>query len=245
MIPIAIPTVGRYEVITIANLGLNPEQVYLFVNTASERKRYKKKNPDCNIIIVGKKGVSEARNAILEYFDGKPVVMCDDDIKGIFKLNPAGVLRKDKLVKLNPDEVQAFIKKGFDYCKKYKTALWGVYPIKNHFFMSNKIKPSGFIIGTFSGMIADPKNIKFDTTMRLKEDYDYTCQHILKYKKIIRFDNYCVEAIHYSNKGGCQDYRDKSKEMAACEILMERYPQWVSLNPKRPGEVLLKFKLKK
>lgn len=245
MYPIAIPTVNRYNVITIENLGLDPKNVFLFVNDDEERRKYKKANPQCNIVVVDKKGISNARNAILSHFDGLPIVMCDDDIKGLFRLNMQGKERKDKLVQLNAKEIKEFIKTAFDACKKYKTALWGVYPIKNHFFMAPKIKPAGFIIGSFCGVIADPSNIKFDITMPLKEDYDFTCQHIMKYKKIIRFDNHCIEAIHYSNKGGCQGYRNKEKENAACDIMLQRYPQWVTLNTKRPGEILLKFKLKK
>lgn len=242
--PIAIPTMGRPEVTTIKNLGLDPRNVYLFVNDKSEYRIYKRANPKCNVVNTKSSGIARARNWILEYFNGLPVVMCDDDIKGIFKLNPFGKERKDKLVKLNPKEVQQLIKIGFKACNEYNTKLWGVYPIKNHFFMSPKIKPAGFIIGTFSGVIADPKNINFDEAMPLKEDYDFTCKHVAMYKKVIRFDNHCVEAVHYNNKGGCQNYRNHDKELKACEILLERYPQWVKLNTKRPGEVLLKFKLK-
>jgi len=245
MIPLAIPSKNRFNssFTTINALNYNYSDCYIFVNDSTEEILYKKyfntlgTNP--NIIVTNTSGISSARNYILKYFDGDNILMCDDDITGLYRLNKSS---SKNLIPLSSEEIFDLIGKGFSLLKKNKTKLWGVYPIRNSFFMSDFIVSAGFVIGTFCGVICDYKNIKYDTSMKLKEDYDFTLQHIMKYKKIIRFNNICVDAKHYSNSGGCQDYRNLKEENNSCEILLNRYPQFVKLNPSRPGEILLRFK---
>lgn len=238
-ITFAIPSKGRPDKVeTIRNLGLPVDDCKIFVNSHSEKHDYDRFN-DCQVISIGTEGIQYARNYILDWFnyDDYIVTLCDD-VQGIYRLDG-----KKKLTKLSYDELIDLIEQGFKACEKYGTKLWGVYPIKNDFYMSNSIAPSGFIIGTFSGIIVN--DLRCDTRLQLKEDYDYTIKNILRFEKVVRFNRYCVDAKHYSNKGGCVDYRTKEMEREACALLVGMYPNFVRLNPNRDNEVLLSFRKEK
>ena len=231
-----IPSKGRADKVeTIENLGIRNKNTIIFVDSPEEREEYLEYNR-CKVVYTKTKGIQHARNAILDYFNiGDYIITLCDDVKGVYELKGKKDLRR-----LNYTGLIKLINLGFDACLKYGTELWGVYPIKNDFYMSRTIAPAGFVIGTFSGIIVN--DIRCDTSLQLKEDYDFTIKNIIRFKKIVRFNYYCVEAKHYNNKGGCVDYRNPEMEKAACDRLLELYPNYVRLNPRRENEVLLKFK---
>lgn len=235
---VAIPTRGRAGKVTTISILPDNIRVCLFVNTEQEKAEYSQhdyKRP-VDIIVSNKQGITKNRNFMLDYFgnDKHIVTMCDD-VDGVFRLSYG------KLAILSPEQLDSFIKKGFELCIKNNTKLWGCYPVPNAFYMSEKITGNGFIIGTFSGIIVS--DIRHDENLILKEDYDFTIKHILKYKKAVRFNNYCVKAKHYSNKGGCVDYRNDEAEQSSIRILKENYPLYVRDNPRRKNEILLNFKV--
>ena len=84
----------------------------------------------------------------------------------------------------------------------------------------------------------------FDENLQVKEDYDFTIRNIVLLGGVIRFDNYTVEAKHYTNPGGCQEFRKEEVEREATQYLLKRWPKWIKLNPKRENEVLIKKRLK-
>ena len=233
-----IPSRGRAnKVDTLKLIKKTNRPIYIFVDTQKEFDDYKKHNPGIEIVLTNKKGIQNVRNFILDYFNpGEKIVTMCDDVKGVFKA------KDKKFIELTPKELDKFILEGFNECEKYGTKLWGVYPIKNTFYMSDKIGKTNFIIGTFSGIIVS--DIRHDKELILKEDYDFTIKHILKFKKVLRFNNYCVQAKHYTNKGGAVDYRNDDSERISINRLIELYPEYVKENPKRKNEILLKFKKK-
>jgi len=238
---IIIVSKARWDKVETLSLFNSLENVFIFVDDDVERAKYVEHNPNINpdnIIATNKKGISANRNASYDYFNkGEKVVTLCDDVQAVQRL------RGGKLVNLTPDELNEFIVKGFEVCEKNGTKLWGVYPVANHFYMKNSLSPHGFIIGTFSGIIIS--DIRHDLKLIHKEDYDFTIKHILKYKKVVRFNGYCVKAKHYTNKGGCCDFRTTETEQISINRLLELYPQYVKLNPNRENEILLNFKVKK
>ena len=238
----AIPSRKRADKVKTLKLIKQLERpIFIFVDDEAEKKEYEEYNIGDKIKIVNCNvtGIQNVRNFIYDYFEeGEKIVTLCDDVKGVYKL-----VGKCDLKKIEGKELDDFIVKGFEIAEKNKTNLWGVYPIKNHFFMSKTLSPNNFIIGTFSGIIIS--DIRCDKELPLKEDYDFTIKHILKYKKVVRFNNYCVEAEHYKNKGGCVDYRSKETEQKSIKRLLELYPNYVRLNTKRENEILLNLRKKK
>jgi hypothetical protein len=83
-----------------------------------------------------------------------------------------------------------------------------------------------------------PNEIRFDEQLTLKEDYDFTLQHIQKYGTI-RYQKYLFTFQHYSNKGGAVDIRNDKEEQKNIMILKSKWGDKIRLNPKRKNEILI------
>lgn len=117
--------------------------------------------------------------------------------------------------------------------------LGGVAPTANLFYASDTPKWRHFIVGDLIA-IRDT-DLRFDTAMTLKEDYDYTCQHILQYGLVARCDHILATYRHRDNAGGAVAYRDNERELANIKHLMAKWPGVFRLNPKRQGEILMRW----
>lgn len=122
--------------------------------------------------------------------------------------------------------------------------LAGVFPLSTcaRGFGGLPEKPYNFILGDF--FVADKSPVRFDENMNLKEDYDFTCQHIKKHGSVIRLERMTVQAKHQTNAGGACSERDKKglAEQRNIAILMEKWPGVFHMNWKRPNEVLMRWK---
>ena len=226
------------DVRTVEELGLKKGDAVIVVDNKLQQKLYLENgwNHGLEVVAANCSGTALVRNFMIDYAGKRDNVQLDDDIKGMFRLSHDG----KSLEKISNAEIFTFFKEAFEICRKNNTKLWGVYPIKNHFFMSHRIDPAGFCIGSCCGII--PSEIRARKESDLKEDYDLTLQHILKYKKVARFNHLCLDAIHYTNKGGCQGFRNETREKAAVDYLISEYPTMVRLNPKRKNEILIRVK---
>lgn len=241
---ICIPTRERSgKVLTIDRLGLDPRLFTLFVADWDDYVSYRDYYGPDDVQVVHanvKPGIQFIRNAILKHYPaGTKIVMMDDDITSVCKLNKS----RPGLDVMKHEEIIDLITKGFNLCENNGTNLWGLYPSPNHFFMSDKIQPAGFCANAFMGIVTS--DIRYDPNLYLKEDYDFIIKHILKYKKIIRFCGYTAKAKYASNKGGCQSYRTAEIEDRAVSYLLGKYPWCVFPHPRRSHEVVLKFKMEK
>jgi len=242
MFKIVIPSMGRPNGLITPELFKGSQVVLtVYVHSREDEILYVENNPDINIVNLNvPPGVQNIRNAILEHNNpGDKLVFMDDDVNNLLRLSVDG----KKIIPLNQQETIKFMEHAFSFCENAGANMWGVYPIKNAFYMSNRISPNNFIIGQVMGIVIS--EIRIDSELDLKEDYDLTIQHILRDKKVARFNNICINAKQRTNPGGCVTYRTKEKMLAASSRLIELYPKYVKLNPKREGEVLLKFKVKK
>jgi len=115
--------------------------------------------------------------------------------------------------------------------------LGGAAVTDNAFFSSGGIKNEGFILGDF--MVIRPSKIRFDSNLRLKEDYDFTLQHLQKFGKVARVESILPSFAHRKNKGGAVAYRTSALEKEAIAYLMKKWPGKLRMNPKRADEVIL------
>ena len=242
-IKIAIPSHNRTNITTLELLSEFPrEDIYIFVNDEEQRNKYKEVHKFLNVIQSNTKGIQQARNYILDFFgNDTEVLMLDDDIEKFLTLE-GGVKNfkiQKKLNEMTNTQVKEFVEKGFEVARKNNVKLWGIYPVENPFYMSAKLDNKGFIIGSFSGIIVD--DIRMDNNLQLKEDYDYTLQHIIKNKKVMRYNNYTMKIKHYSNAGGVVDLRNEKQDMEqrCCDYLLKKYPFFLKANPKRENELLI------
>jgi len=241
---ICIPTYNRFKINTLKILEeFDPKDIYIFINNYDPSewdsvllKYHKENGSSYNYQLIDTRGIPAARNFILNFFDeGEKIVMLDDDIDQILGLDFNNLKKQ-----LRPIEsVKGFFEEAFSICEKYGAKLWGIYPVANAFYMSPKMNNKGFIIGTMFGVINN--ELRFDENLKLKEDYDFTLQNIIKYKKVARFDWITIWADHYKRSGGCVEQRsaDNNLEKDCCDYILNKYPKYLRRNTKRENEVLI------
>ena len=81
--------------------------------------------------------------------------------------------------------------------------------------------------------------------MTLKEDYDYTLQHIARFGGVVRSNDLLAEYKHYSNTGGAVDVRNSVNEQLNIAYLKSKWGDAIRDNPRRPNEILLSLNKKK
>lgn len=176
------------------------------------------------------KGLSEARNLALElaFKQGYPCVQLDDDLKGAkFAYEGKGA----------PTEPYMAVEYLVERCLQTDLPLAGGQPTNNPYFARGGTKL--FILG--SAICVKPSSPRFDTRLWLKEDYDFTCQHIDVYGGALRIENLIFDFAHYTNKGGAVDSRSDKIEQRMIEYLMQKWPGWIHKHPTRQNEVLLRL----
>ena len=181
-----------------------------------------------------------ARNASLDALvDKTDLLVVDDDITeiGLFKNS------KEKIVYTDSDDVSNLISKLFDSMHKMGAITFGVAPTDNAYYFSQDklISKNLFILGSFVGY-AKGITLRYDESLILKEDYDYTVKVWMQTGIALRFNQVYTNAEHYDNEGGCKEYRTWDLEDEVAAILMKRYPKYVKPHPRREHEVLLRLK---
>lgn len=233
---IVIPSHNRPKIKTLEYLkrtNISLKKIEVLVNDKEQKKAYVKENPNLKITCSNQQGLLQNINWLLKREGkGKRIVLIEDDVTTISQKVLATLHEVADLA--------GVIEDGFEKCELYNAHLWGVYPVPNHFFMKRRINNAAFIIMSFCGIVVT--ELRYDLEIPFKGDYDFALQHILRDKKIIRFDWICVQAAHYSKTGGVSDVRSDEAQLAGIGRLMLKYPGVVKRNPRRKGEILLRFK---
>jgi hypothetical protein len=233
---VAIPTYNRVnEVInkslkTLKDGGVSKNKIFLFVANKQQYELYKNDVPTnlYNTIIIGKKGITNQRIFISQYFKkGQYVISMDDDVEEF------EILKNDKLIKLK--DIDNFFLYAYNLMRYENLFIWGIYPVRNAFFMYNKITfDLRFIIGVAFGFIVrDNAPLKMSINAETKEDYEQT---ILYYKidgGVIRFNNITVKTKFNAPGGLGTDRYERNKK--AAEYLVKKYPNIVIRNDRKNG----------
>lgn len=174
--------------------------------------------------VVGVRPLAAQRNAALEHAFARDLVcvQTDDDIKSL------AIARNRKAVPSTIEDVFAEWQKVKD--QQPGTYLFGVNAVSNHFFARDKVTQLciyGWLFAVW------PSEERFDVTLPLSEDIDFTCLHIENHGSVARLEWLIPSYLHADNAGGCQDYRTEELERTTDEILLNRWPQYLKMNPKR------------
>jgi len=241
---VAIPSYKRAEVLvkkslkTLREGGVPASKIHIFVANDEEYKNYEKVVPKelYNKIVVGEKGITNQRKFIVRYFpENQYVVSIDDDVEQIEKMKGA-----DKLLKIK--DVDAFFKEGYNDLKKSGLYIWGIYPVRNPFFMKPRTSTDlKFIIGVLRGFInRHSKELEPSPNAEGKEDYE---QSILYFKKdggVLRYNNITTKTKFNSEGGLGKDRFDMNKR--AADYLKKTYPDLVTIFHRKNGMTEIKLK---
>ena len=257
---VAIPSYKRAETLrdktlkVLEEYGIEPRRIHVFVANKEEEENYKKvlEKGTYGKIIVGVKGIGPVRNFIYDYFPvGKPIVSMDDDIKGFLEYDPKANRHEKKLTNL-----KQIIQRGFTECKAHHCRLWGVYPVANGFFMSDRITLDlKYIIACFEGFFnpgtKGPKGVKLNKWGH-KDDYESSIQFYKADGAVVRMNFVAPKTAYYTEPGGLQEYKGKgdirSPEgiLEGAKWIVETYPDFAELNlSKKSGKAEVKLKDKR
>ncbi len=254
---VAIPSYKREYLIvthtlhTLIDKQINSDKIYIFVADKDEFDIYTDNVPPqyYKEIIIGMKGLREQRNFITDYFpENTHIVQFDDDVKDILKLIPGKTKSGNRLVSI--EKLDDFITDAFELLKKTQGHLWGVYPVNNAFFMSDKITTDlRFIVGPMWGII-NRKAEELKLELNEKEDFERTLRHYHKDGTVSRFNNVTINTRYYKTSGGLQAenicrYQEAEK---SADFLITEFPhyctKWYKGKTLKRAELRLKDKKK-
>lgn len=227
---VAIPTYNRYDVLekktlkTLMDGGVNKNKIYLFVANKEQFKLYEE-NISISMykeIVIGKKGIANQRNFISNYFKkGQYVISMDDDVEQL------EILRDKKLAKLT--KLDDFFINAYNKLKKEGLYIWGIYPVRNAFFMYKEITTDlRFLIGvTFGFITRHETSLKPSIHSETKEDYEQTILYFNMDGGVLRF-NYITAKTKFNAEGGLgTDRFDRNK--SAAQYLKKKYPDIITV----------------
>ena len=217
---------GRYDKL---NFTTEQKNKYIFCVKKGEKDLYEKHGCK-NVFETGT--LMQSRNAALDmaFNENKICVQLSDDLKKVTtnkNFKPKQQIDLDFAIE---ELVNVFNKVDGVY-------LMGIPPTSNDFFAKSLISKNTFCIGDM--LFVKPNDLRFDTLLTLKEDYDYTLQHLARYKNCFRYQKYLFEFEHYKNKGGAVDYRTEQEEQKNIKILFAKWGNKIKLNSKRKNEILI------
>jgi len=210
-----------------------------------------------NAVVGGK--LTPARNMALQDAarEGLVCVQVSDDIS---KWNYWDVERQDLRGETSFAKANAMVKGSRCHCisplaaaqyllakmrsSDSKPQLGGVFPTCNVSMTigTEEVSHHHFILGDF--FVVDKSPCLFDTSITLKEDYDFTCSHIKEHGCVFRCNRMMLSVKHSTNGGGAVSTRDSSgsKERQNIAILMEKWPGVFRMNGRRKDEVVMNWK---
>lgn len=242
---IAIPSYKRAELLRDKTLAMLNKagiknNIFIFVADEEEREHYDKVIPKSlySKIIVGRLGIAAQRQFIMNFFPkGTCVVSIDDDVECLYKLEG------DKMVVFN--DIDSLFTESFDYLKKNRLQLFGVFPTPNPFYMKGQKETSTtlkFIIGTLHGFI-NTKDPGLVSNLKEKEDVELTIASYIKYGGVYRHNNISFKTKFKNANGGLggiQSRFDANRE--AAEYLHAKYPEYTRIKVRKNGmyEIVLR-----
>jgi hypothetical protein len=123
-----------------------------------------------------------------------------------------------------------------------KPKLGGVYMIPScaRTFGGLGVSRKHFILGDFF-VVDTGSKVRFDDSLTLKEDYDFSCQHIRAHGSVYRCDRLTLAVKHYSNSGGAVAVRNDAEEKKNIAKLFAKWPRALRKHPKRRNEVVMRW----
>lgn len=217
MYKVFIPSINRAGITSTDKLFKNP----IMVVPQRQVEDYKKHNKDVLGCPDEIKGITPTRNFILNYCKENGIkqhIQIDDDIKYFFKHEANKTIRD-----VPPETFWQLLEHMFLLTGEWGGRCFGLKLREDKKdYREYGPFPTLCVIGANIIGIID-NHLKFDENCTVKEDYDYSLQHIRAFGRVIRFNKYGVHAEHLFNEGGCSLYRTLDTEMKMLEYLQKKW----------------------
>lgn len=189
------------------------------------------------VTVVAAGALCPSRNQALDAADqlGVPCLQLSDDLK---RLGWAEGTTRDSVQPLPLADTIARLAAA---AVEHGAQLAGAAPTDNPYFSKPRVHTSAFIVGDLTYTTAGCQ-LRYDERLQLKEDYDYTCQHLATVGAVARVDQLLASFAHRTNRGGAVAVRTPELEQASIQLLQAKWPDAIRANTRRPNEVLLRWK---
>jgi hypothetical protein len=247
---VAIPSYKRPALLqkktltTLRNGKVPASKIFVFVANKEEEKEYKEAlDPTYyNKMIVGKLGIANQRQFIIDHFPkDKLILYIDDDINKLVRR-----VNDKKLATVS--DIPALINHGFDIMKKEGANTWSIYASANPYYMtpgySTDLK---YMMGGFYG-IRNTKNPAYRWKYGdNQEDKERTLRYWVEDKKLVRLNDISLKTTVYTPGGILAVQPDRIKRTKeATEELVKEFPTLVSqIHKKSRGIYDIKFRVGK
>jgi len=211
---IYIPSKGRVGKVTSHKLFKDS----IIVCPKAEVDGYKKHHKNVMGVPDNIKGITKTRNWILNNIDDEWHIQVDDDAKS-FHTYEKGKLKTF----IDPDRIHNILDNQFHLCDGWGLKVWGLSLAADYKFYREfaPFSTQSVIGANIIGIIKNP--LRFDERLKVKEDYDYSMQHIAEYGGALRCMKYGIDVVHLTNAGGCVAYRTKEVELDAYDVLLRKW----------------------
>ena len=245
---VAVPSYKREKLVqektllTLKNGYVPRDKVTVYVANEDQREVYLKAlDPDLyGDLQVTAPGLGASRNAVQRSHPvGTPILFCDDDIGGL-------IVRTGEQSSVPMADIDGFVKQAFEHLEKTGLKLWGIYAVKNPFFMKPTVSHDlKYVNGTFYGILNTHDEGMF-VSMSTKEDWERTIKYYLRDGGVARFNYVATITRYYDEPGGLHDMRTEEITVANCHELVRRYPMLCSLNDsKKSGHMEIRLRDKR
>jgi hypothetical protein len=170
------------------------------------------------------RGITRTRNWILDNVEDSRVVFVDDDLKVQGWVEFYAHTMKHR--KLTEEVWLAEWEKLFDVAEEMGFRIWGtstdgaprsVYPWKPFIWHT-------YVTASCMGILNDERRTRFDESFPVKEDYELCLRCIKEDGGVVGARYLYWVNSHWTDEGGCRDYRTQEMEREAIERLMKMYP---------------------
>jgi hypothetical protein len=227
---VAIPSYQRADTITAKTLktlvegGVEKERIHIFVANTEEEAIYKAAVPWAKVV-VGQRGIAAQRWYISQFFpEWQQIVSMDDDVEEVLEL------RGDVLEKLI--DLDGFFRNAFVDLVDKNAFIWGVYPVKNAFYMKPKKRETlglSFIIGVMYGYInRHLELLRPSVSAEGKEDYENSILYYRHDRRVLRYNHITFKTKFFSKGGLGEEARRITANKTAAEYLANTYPEYIS-----------------
>lgn len=193
----------------------------IIVCPESQVDEYKKYNPDLQYMVCPDSiegNMARKRNWIKDHAKKDWFVVVDDDLDYI------GGYEHHKEIKLTTEQIMQLCHNMFVMCEDIGTVLWGVN-LQRGTLLYKEYQPFStlsVVLGPLTGHIKS--DLRYDETLPLKEDYDYSLQVLHKYHCILRFNKYFYFVGHMTGQtGGCVSFRRMDIEESQNKLLQRKW----------------------
>lgn len=233
-----IPSYKRHErqdtLEYLLTIGIPKKDIFLFVQTENDYRLYKNYSYDCNLVYAVASTLPNARNNIINYFNGSEnIIMMDDDIS-VISIGSADCGCKLKEIH-DSEKLYYVINKMQVLAKRFAASMFGFYPVYNAFFMQDSIdlkKPINTILGLVKGF-----NERFDVNFIAKEDIELCGRILSSGGNIVRCNNVSFKAKHRTNHGGANEIWKSGVNREFASLLEAMYPEVYAVQKGNPEEV--------